>query len=158
VLVHEDEVDAAHAGGADIPLGVFRHLWRPALLRFSRALMQAGVTSVAPVSDVQPFADGQQLDVPGRPEVIHTPGHTYGHSVFWLPDRRALFAGDALQTMDLLRGIACEPKPERFGNLDSDQAMESVQRLTTFDEVTVLPGHGRPWEGHLGNVLANELA
>lgn len=158
VLVHDDEVEAANAGGADIPLGVVLHFWRPALLRFGRALMDGGVGSVAPISEVQPFADGQQLDVPGRPEVIHTPGHTDGHCVFWLPDRQVLFAGDALQTMDLLRGTVCEPAPERAMNLNDDRAMESVQKLTTFEAVTLLPGHGRPWEGHLGNILEAEFA
>lgn len=158
VLVHNDDVDAAYASKTDIPPRVYLHLWRPALLRFGCVLLRGGVGSVSPISEVKPFADGQQLDVPGRPEAIHTPGHTYGHCVFWLPDRQVLFSGDAVQTMDLLRGTACEPEPERAMNLNQEQAMESVQKLTTFEEVTLLPGHGRPWEGHLGNVLEAKFA
>jgi glyoxylase-like metal-dependent hydrolase (beta-lactamase superfamily II) len=31
------------------------------------------------ISDPVVFADGETLDVPGRPRVLRTPGHTDGH-------------------------------------------------------------------------------
>ena len=40
------------------------------------------------------------LDVPGRPRVIHTPGHTHGHVSLHFADRDALIAGDAVVTLD----------------------------------------------------------
>lgn len=35
----------------------------------------------------------------GRPTVIATPGHTYGHVALHLPDRDAVISGDALVTL-----------------------------------------------------------
>jgi glyoxylase-like metal-dependent hydrolase (beta-lactamase superfamily II) len=32
-----------------------------------------------PIRELTTYADGETLDVPGRPRVIHTPGHTSGH-------------------------------------------------------------------------------
>lgn len=94
------------------------------------------------------------MNVPGRPTTIHLPGHTTGHCAFWVPNREVLFVGDALATMDPLRGTECEPAPIRIGNTDHDQVMESVRDLTELKDVTLLPGHGKPWEGHLGEALA----
>ncbi len=52
------------------------------------------------------FTDGD-LDVPGRPRVIPTPGHSPGHVSFHLPDRGVLIAGDALCTYNVAhRGSA----------------------------------------------------
>lgn len=158
VWVHEDDREAALDGGAGIPKGALLHLWRPSLLRFLRAQMQADSASVSPISEVNTFAGGERLDVPGRPEAIHTPGHNYGHCAFWLEDRRVLFAGDALQTMDPLRGKSVEPEPERAANFDDEQAIESARELANFETVTLLTGHGPPWEGNLGETLATELS
>ena len=158
VWVHEDDREAALNGGADIPKGALLHLWRPSLLRFLRAQMQADSASVSPISEINTFADGERLDVPGRPEVLHTPGHNYGHCAFWLEDRRVLFAGDALQTMDPLRGTAVQPEPERAANFNDDQAIQSARKLANFETVTLLTGHGPPWEGHLGQALDAELS
>lgn len=158
VWVHEDDHEAALAGGADFPLRDLRHLWRPSLIRFVRAQMRAGVGAVQGIETVRTFEDGQQLDVPGKPTAVHLPGHTIGHCAFWVPDRKVLFVGDALATMDPLRGTECEPAPVRIANADDDRAKESVRVLAEFEDVTLLPGHGRPWEGHLGDALTLEMA
>lgn len=52
--------------------------------------------------DVELAEDGQQLDLPGAPIILHTPGHTEGHAMYHLPERGLLFSGDGLVTMDLL--------------------------------------------------------
>lgn len=156
VRVHEDDHDAALAGGADFPLGDLRHLWRPSLLRFMGAQVRAGVGSVPPIETVRTFEDGQQLDVPGRPTAVHLPGHTGGHCAFRVPDREVLFVGDALATMDPLRGTECEPAPVPIGNADDRRAMESIRDLAAFGDVTLLPGHGNPWCGHLGDAVVTE--
>jgi glyoxylase-like metal-dependent hydrolase (beta-lactamase superfamily II) len=46
---------------------------------------------------VTTFRDGETLDVPGRPRVLHTPGHTAGHVCFWLEPQGVLVAGDLLR-------------------------------------------------------------
>lgn len=153
VRVHEADHAAALEGGEDLPLRTLWHLWRPPLLQFVRSTATAGSGSVPALSAAHTFADGDRLPVPGRPEVRHLPGHTPGHCALWLPDRKVLFAGDALATMDLLRGRECEPSVVALANTDGEQARASVRELRRFEEVVLLPGHGHPWEGHLGDAV-----
>ena len=130
-------------------------MWRPALVRFFRALMQAGMLDAEPISEVTTFKEGQELDVPGKPSVIHTPGHREGHCSFWMEDSRILLGGDALLTFDILSGKAVDPEPVRGGNLWNDDKkgqMESARKLGTLGHVTLLPGHTDPWEGDLGEL------
>ena len=103
------------AGVGKPPLGFFLLVWRPAYLRFVRALMKAGMLHGEPISEVSTFTEGQVLEVPGQPEVSHRPGHREGHCSFWLPESRILFAGDALITMDVMSGKAVDPEPVRGG-------------------------------------------
>ena len=59
------------------------------------------------IGEVTTFTGGD-LDVPGRPRVIPTPGHSPGHVAFHLPDRGVLIAGDALCAYNPLTGA---PRP-----------------------------------------------
>lgn len=49
-------------------------------------------------------ASTQQFDVPGRPQVVFTPGHTHGHSSLYFRDRGVLIAGDAFVTLNPYTG------------------------------------------------------
>lgn len=153
VWVPEEGYETALEGVGKPPLGLFFFMWRPAFARFTRALMKAGMTDTEPIAEAKIFTAGQVLDVPGHPEVIATPGHRKEHCSFWLPERRILFAGDALITMDIMSGKAVAPEPVRGGNLfnyDKGQQMESARKLGALGHVTLLPGHVQPWEGDLG--------
>jgi glyoxylase-like metal-dependent hydrolase (beta-lactamase superfamily II) len=155
VWVHEDGYEAAVEGLGKPPLGLFLLMWRPAFARFIRALMQAGAFDAEPIAEVNTFTEGQVLDVPGQPEVIHTPGHRKGHCSFWLPESRILFGGDALLTFDIISGKAVEPEPVRGGNLFNDdkaQQWDSARKLATLGQMTLLPGHVQPWEGDLREI------
>ena len=152
VWVHEDGYEAALEGVGKPPLGFFLLMWRPAYLRFVRTLMNAGMLDGEPIAEVSTFIEGEVLDVPGQPEVIHTPGHRKGHCSFWLPESRILFAGDALITMDVMSGKAVDPEPVRGGNLfnfDKGQQQDSARKLASLGQITLLPGHVDPWEGDL---------
>lgn len=152
VWVPEDGYEAALEGLGKPPVGFYLLMWRPAYARFIRALMKAGLLDVEPITEAHTFTDGQVLDVPGRPEVIQTPGHRQEHCSFWLPESRILFAGDALITMDIMSGKAVNPEPVRGGNLyndDKEQQKDSARKLATLGHVTLLPGHVHPWEGDL---------
>jgi glyoxylase-like metal-dependent hydrolase (beta-lactamase superfamily II) len=155
VWVHEDGAEVAVEGLGRPPLRFFLLMWRPALVRFFRALMQAGMGEEDPIAEVNTFTDGQVLDVPGRPEVIHTPGHSRDHCSFWMADSRTLFGGDALLTMDIMSGKAVDPEPVRGENLwndNKDQQMDSARKLAALGQVTLLPGHVHPWKGDLGEL------
>lgn len=143
VLAHPAEAPTIESGAARPPPSFFADAWRP---RFARYLVHAaknGGRSVQPVSGVETFGDGDVLDVPGRPRVLHTPGHTAGHCAFLVEDRGVLFSGDAIVTLDSVSGRT-GPQLIRW-NDDEEQAAASYKRLRDLEVSVVLPGHGEPW-------------
>jgi glyoxylase-like metal-dependent hydrolase (beta-lactamase superfamily II) len=98
---------------------------------------------IGPVAEVTTFADGETLDLPGRPQIIQIPGHTPGSVAIHVPDVDAVFVGDALTTGHVLTG-AIGPGPAPF-TLDPGQALGSLARLESVEATWVLPGHGAPW-------------
>jgi glyoxylase-like metal-dependent hydrolase (beta-lactamase superfamily II) len=117
-------------------------------VRYFVEVVQSGGIDVPAVTSVETFGDGDRLDVPGRPRVLHVPGHTEGEVAFHLPDREVLLCGDALATVDFetWSGHAPQLMP-RWLDEDHEQARRSIRRLDSLGEVTLLPGHGDPWTG-----------
>ena len=100
------------------------------------------------------FHDGDVLDVPGRPIVLRVPGHTPGESALFLPDRGVLISGDTMVTLNLFTGQHGPPQlPRRVLNRDDKLARRSLDRMRELGEVTMLPGHGRPWKGAISNAI-----
>jgi glyoxylase-like metal-dependent hydrolase (beta-lactamase superfamily II) len=163
--LRSDSHACAHIRPADAPIatsrshphpspGVFARVWRPGwMISTAHAVSQGGL-GLAPLTDHELLVDGEQLDVPGHPRVIATPGHTPGHCAFSLEDRGVLFCGDALVTFD---ATSCTRGPRLSSiNADRDQALASLTQIETTDATTVLPGHGAPW--HAGAGEAARLA
>jgi glyoxylase-like metal-dependent hydrolase (beta-lactamase superfamily II) len=92
------------------------------------------------------------LDVPGGLRVLFTPGHSVAHSALLLQDRRVLFCGDALATLNVATG-ATGPMLHPF-NQDRAQAVGSLNALEKVDADVVLPGHGEPWRGTPGAAVS----
>jgi glyoxylase-like metal-dependent hydrolase (beta-lactamase superfamily II) len=59
--------------------GYGRYLLRIEAYRTLFGLMRRGGLKIVPVHEVSTFEDGETLDVPGRPRVVHAPGHTEGN-------------------------------------------------------------------------------
>jgi glyoxylase-like metal-dependent hydrolase (beta-lactamase superfamily II) len=97
-----------------------------------------------PAGAVRPAEDGQVLDVPGAPRIIHVPGHTPGSIAVHVPAADALFIGDTMTTRSVLTG-ARGPEPAPF-TLDPAQALASLGRVAEVDATWVLPGHGPAWD------------
>ncbi len=82
--------------------------------------------------------DGDRV---GPVEVLHTPGHSPGHLAFYWPERRVLFAGDAVCTWP------------SFGagwpalNLNLAQHRRSISRMANLEARAVGVGHGNPLTG-----------
>lgn len=135
------------------------NLWRPAFVDLLVELARGGGTSITPVERVEPFdadgADGgdDELDVPGTPRVIHVPGHSAGSCVLYLPDRDVLIWGDALATLDVKTGNARGPQLVSLFNADWVRAADSLDRIESLGEVTLLPGHGEPWRGEMADAV-----
>jgi glyoxylase-like metal-dependent hydrolase (beta-lactamase superfamily II) len=104
-----------------------------------------GGLRMKPAGEVATIEDGEVLDVPGRPRIIHVPGHTPGSVAVHVSGVDALFLGDAMTTRNVLTGVE-GPKPAPF-TLDPDQARESIDRVAAVDATWVLPGHGPAWDG-----------
>jgi glyoxylase-like metal-dependent hydrolase (beta-lactamase superfamily II) len=83
-------------------------------------------------------------------EVLHTPGHSYGHVCLWSPQQRVLFSGDHLlpgvtPPVTFERGFEADPLGSYLASLDL--IAERVPRL-------VLPGHGRPFPDAIRRIEA----
>ncbi len=129
VYIHElDQGNLKHPGSDGLPIG-------------------SGFQGVNP--DVT-FKDGDILRLKDFHIVIlHTPGHSFGSSCFYLPDEGVLISGDTL-----FKGT--------YGNISFPTAepikmKESLKRLSLLPKETVIwPGHGDPttieeeeWLNHL---------
>lgn len=137
---------------------------RPALLyplRYPRAvrilgsMAKAGAFTVAGVSGLASLSPGAVLDVPGRPHVVFSPGHTAGHCALHLPDRDVLVSGDALVTLDPYTGFTGPQIVARAATADTSTALASLDALAETGATTVLPGHGEPWRAGVQAAVAH---
>jgi glyoxylase-like metal-dependent hydrolase (beta-lactamase superfamily II) len=127
--------------------GVVRYLWRPWYARYMASYVAKGIIRTAPVAQLDELEDGEVVDVPGSPRVIHAPGHTAGSCALLLEERSLLFSGDALVTLDVARGPRGRHGPQIVRGphtADADLALESLEVLAGTKADTVLPGHGEP--------------
>jgi glyoxylase-like metal-dependent hydrolase (beta-lactamase superfamily II) len=162
VPVHTHTAEAAHARGevdeVISQLDVFVRLWRPNVLRFTLNAVTSGALRHERLAQVSTFGDDEVLDVPGRPAVVFTPGHTSGHSSLHLADRGVLLTGDALITVDVWDHARRGPQLIRPQfNADNDRARTSLERLAGCEAEVVVPGHGRPYRGSPAQAVEEAL-
>jgi len=128
--------------------GLARFLSRPWYAFYMVSYVAKGITRTPSVAQLDELADGEVVDVPGSPRVVHAPGHTAGSCALFLEDRSLLFSGDALVTLDVVKGPRGHQGPQivrgPFAG-DADLALESLDVLAGTNAATVLPGHGEPW-------------
>ena len=127
--------------------------WHPLLFKYLLHSVLAGAARHIPVAHLKTFADGEVLDVPGRPRVVHVPGHTAGQCALHLESRSVLFSADALCTVDGLTGRPGPTLPPEFVTEDSAQALSSLSRLERLEAGIMLPGHGEPWHDGVGEAV-----
>ena len=145
VLIHPADEPLATQGKhkeREAPtLPLLRHR---AMLGLSGHFALNGGARVPRVKEVERYADGEVLDVPGRPVVLHTPGHTEGHCVIHAAAAGVAFVGDALCTRNPGTG---RPGPQllpRAMTTDTRRALASLDRIAALDAV-LAPGHGDMW-------------
>jgi len=136
-------------GGLALGTGIFR-----LLARVAANAIAARSLRVPGIEEITRLEDGEEIDVPGRPTIRHTPGHTPGSSVFHLPHRKLLFSGDALVTLDSVSGRRGPRIPHRAFNFDSRLAGESLDVVEGLEAALLLPGHGDVWAGGVGAAVA----
>lgn len=148
VYVHRLDSDRTREGklkkteGSPLSLvGALRHSHAR---RFLRHMIGNGGAKQAKVAEVTSFEDGDELDVPGRLRVVHTPGHTDGHCVLYAPSEQAVFVGDALNNFQLLTGKPGARVPPAAMNTSTPGAVASLARIEELDARVVYFGHGEP--------------
>jgi glyoxylase-like metal-dependent hydrolase (beta-lactamase superfamily II) len=160
VWVHSADETVAKTGKEPGNDGKIRsYLFKAEFYRTVFSLVRRGAWKIVPIADVSTFGDGEVIDVPGRPRVVHAPGHTAGTSGLILDDRRIALTGDSLVTRNPLTGrVGPQIMPSAF-NHNTEQALGSLDRLEGITADVVLPGHGEPWtEGMADAVRAAKAA
>ena len=136
--------------------GVVRYIWRPWYAFYMLSYLAKGITRTPPVAQLDELEDGELVDVPGSPRVVHAPGHTAGSCALLVEDQSLLFSGDALVTLDVARGPRGRSGPQIVRGphtADPDLAMDSLSVLAATNADTVLPGHGEPWLDGVRNAV-----
>ena len=151
VYVHPDAQDMLRRprpkGGDAKPINLLPDLWRPTLGRLFLHFARNGAARPPSFDGARDYAAGRQLDVPGRPRPIATPGHSPGHCAIHFEGKRVLFAGDALCTFNVVTGARGPQLMPKAMNEDNEQTLESLAAIEDLDADFVLPGHGEPFEG-----------
>jgi glyoxylase-like metal-dependent hydrolase (beta-lactamase superfamily II) len=89
-----------------------------------------------PVKDIKKTSELNNESI----EVISTPGHTPDSKSYYFRQIHGIFVGDsALKTKN---GIGVN---KRF-TLDQEKANASIKVLSKYKNVTIYPGHGRPFK------------
>lgn len=146
VRIHGADEAMARTGRAPKnQAGVSRYLLRPEAYRTLFGLMRRKGLKIVPIHEVSTFDDGETLDVPGRPRVVHVPGHTDGSCAILFEGRSVLVTGDALATRNPLTGRTGPQIGPDGLNRDSDLALRSLDALVPLHADVVLPGHGEPF-------------
>ncbi|MGN7799787.1 MBL fold metallo-hydrolase [Leifsonia sp. 22587] len=121
-------------------------------------MIRAGALKVKGVEEVFELPGAGVLDLPGRPEVVFTPGHTFGHCALLLPDRETLLSGDAIVTLDPYKGIPGAQIIAGAATADSAQALRSLDAIRATGARVLLPGHGEPWLDGVDAAVASARA
>ena len=109
------------------------------------SMVRAGALRVNGVEQVSELPGSGMLDLPGRPEVVFTPGHTFGHCGLLLRQQETVLTGDAIVTLDPYKGIRGAQIVAGAATADSAQALASLDAIRATGARVLLPGHGEPW-------------
>jgi len=160
VWVHEDDARIARHPYRYRP-GRPRLLYpltHPRAVPHLLAMTLDGALHVPGVRSLTTFGGGERLDVPGRPLVVATPGHTDGHCALHLPEHDVLFSGDGLVTLDPYTGRRGPRIVARAGTKDARTAEASLRIMAETGATTVLTGHGEPWVEGVAAAAESALA
>jgi glyoxylase-like metal-dependent hydrolase (beta-lactamase superfamily II) len=147
VYVHDADAEVAKTGkpprtdGSYVPYLLMRESYRTLF-----GLMRHGGLRIIPVKEVSTFADGEMIDIPGHPRVVHMPGHTAGSAALWFESRSAVCTGDCLVTRNPMTGRRGPQIMPASLNVDTNGALNSLAALERVSAELVLPGHGEPWK------------
>lgn len=145
ILCSPEEV--AHVRGQEKHQVIFgqvlRRAWRLRVFRWMLHVIRAGALSAEPATKARAWAADELEALPGSPRAILVPGHTPGHTAFWLPNAQAVATGDALVTghpASKEKGVVQMLHPMFHSR--PDDVREALRRLSDVEASLILPGHG----------------
>jgi glyoxylase-like metal-dependent hydrolase (beta-lactamase superfamily II) len=137
---------------------ILPHLRRPSLWRLFGHLARNGGLRPPKIEGATTVTGGETLELPGRPRLVNTPGHTVGHLVYHFASHGALFVGDALCTWNpITTRTGAQLMPAAF-NVSTPQALDSLAQIEQLDAALLLPGHGEPWREGVAAAVASARA
>jgi glyoxylase-like metal-dependent hydrolase (beta-lactamase superfamily II) len=86
--------------------------------------------------------DGDVLGVERQIQLMALPGHTTGHSGYWIPDTGVLVTGDLID-FENSQGMDLNNPRSDFG-----MALHSLRRALDLKPEILIPAHGEPTVGH----------
>lgn len=153
VYMHAKDISAyvnELAGGAKSAENELRQMREYGMNGQMASLVEAQVKTrslfVCGHKDFLPMDDGSEFPVGGgKLQVVYTPGHSDGHCVLLWPEKGILFSAD------LLMPAAFAPISLRYFG-DRNPVRTFLATLSDFanrddDNLTILPGHGWPFDG-----------
>ncbi len=134
-----------HVGGAadlaealEVPVEGPHEADRAMIDRVADQAAQFGVDGVRPVTPDRWMDEGDQVEIAGRMfDVLHCPGHSPGHLVFYDKDLRFAISGDVLFAGSIGR--------TDLPGGDHATLIRSIREklLPLGDDVSFIPGHGQ---------------
>jgi glyoxylase-like metal-dependent hydrolase (beta-lactamase superfamily II) len=136
------------------PIKILPEMWRPSFWRLLGGMFIHGGARPIPFEDAETFEQGALEDVPGRPRVIPTPGHTPGHCAFHFEQHGALFVGDAMCTWNPVTARGGPQLMPHAFNVSNADALSSLDAIEPIEADVLLPGHGEPWHEGVSTAVA----
>ena len=74
--------------------------------------------------------------------VVHAPGHSRGHVLFFRESDRVVICGDVIRNMSYATGLPGIKEPPPLFTYDMEENRRSIRKLAALDPSLILPGHG----------------
>jgi glyoxylase-like metal-dependent hydrolase (beta-lactamase superfamily II) len=132
---------ACHAG--DVPTMQCERPMQPDN-RFMRFISRLWSGPAFPVARVLQEGEEQEGEEVAGFRVIHAPGHTPGHVVFFREEDRVAVVGDVLDGMNLATAWPGLHEPPAFSCTDVTENRRSIRRLAELAPSLLCFGHGPP--------------
>jgi len=84
----------------------------------------------------------EEGDEVARFRVVHTPGHSRGHVLFFRESDRVVICGDVIRNMSYATGLPGIKEPPPLFTYDMEENRRSIRKLAELNPSLILPGHG----------------
>jgi len=147
VYAHHADAQLLEAGVSGRPLTLTPGLMNKLIYKL---VIKGPIDTVAPVAVEEKLRDGDVIPLLGGIQVVHTPGHSAGHTALLLRSEGVLIAADLCSHVV---GLA-------YSTLYEDQALgrQSILKAAALSFDTAVFGHGRPLEGQASEQLRTKFA